>query len=207
MTLPIIAVQVCVNYADKLRIALPVNAAMLEHIYVVTTEADTTTHDICAQHPNVTCLLSDKLHLRNAKFNKSALVRQGQEVAHAAYPSHWIMLLDADIVLPHEFQEVAREQMGTWDKEAMYGTYRMDYKTKTDYENKTNGKPYRFDKAGYVQIYYTKNRYYPEFSKNCSECDLVFGRYFPKYSYIPVTSSHLGVDFVNWDGRVSEQWE
>lgn len=207
MTLPIVAVQVCVNYADKLRIALPMNAALLEHIYVVTTAADATTRDVCSQFANVSCLLSDKLHLHNAQFNKSALVRQGQEAAHADYPHHWIMLLDADIALPAEFTEAANTQMAMWDKEAMYGTYRMDYKTKADYENKTNGKPYRYDKAGYVQLYYNKNKYYLESSKNCAVCDLAFGRLFQKYAYLPVTVSHLGVECVNWNGRVSEEWE
>lgn len=203
----VVVLTLCINYADKLRISLKHNAKMFRQLYVITTKEDTKTVDVCSKYKNVECIYTDKMHANGAVFNKSAMVRQAQDLLHVKYPTSWILLLDADIVLPKKFPAIAKIA-GDLDKTALYSMYRVDFHKKTDFDQKTNAVIYRENFMGFFQMYYDKARVYPYNSNNCAECDLTFSKQFTTKHMLSDFDCvyHLGRENDNWNGRVSEWW-
>jgi hypothetical protein len=204
----VVVIVLCINYADKLKIALRKNAKFFKHIYVITTKQDNATQDLCKQYKNVHCHITNLVNKNNEVFNKGAMIHELQTILHKKYPTKWILLLDADIVLPKEFLSLLQIAKLTPDKDTIYGMHRIDFATKHDFNKRANGTLYYYPFAGYFQLYFNKSRYYPETSKDCSVCDMTFLNQFKKRvflsDYHPVY--HLGVQGVNWKGRKSEYW-
>ena len=202
----IIAISVCVNYADLFRIALKTNAGLLDHIYVVTTPDDIHTQDLCKLYSNITLIVSHSIHKNNAKFNKSAMVREAQDIVHKQHANDWIVLLDADIVLPECFKEKFNKDMG---KTSLYSIPRVDYHNLESYMSKCNGKKYPYKFMGYAQIYHDKTKIYPESSTSCAVCDEIFSKQFLCKCELTLGEpcAHLGQEKINWDGRKSPLWE
>lgn len=96
-------IVVCVDYADLLGITLPRN---LRHVgtlpdacCVVTSPNDYHTQ-LLASELGVYCHVTNAFYERNALFNKGAAIQEAMQ--HFAPADAWMMLLDADIVLPAE---------------------------------------------------------------------------------------------------------
>lgn len=204
----IVVLTLCINYADKLRISLKKNSHMFKHIYVITVKEDIETQTVCQAFTNVRCILTDKIHHDNAVFNKSAMIHEGQSFIHNRYPNKWVLLLDADIVLPRHFCKLM-QVAGKLDKQTLYSMQRVDFHKHQDFKKFRNYVHYKEQFVGYFQLYFDKTKFYPTSSKNCAECDLVFRDLFPVKKYINQHDYiyHLGQDGVNWNGRVSEQWK
>ena len=86
-------VSVCVNYADFLKISLPINKQIFSQMIIVTDSRDLKTQEVCKKE-GVTCIVTDVFY-EKGKFNKYAGINEGLK-----YVKHdWILFLDADIVL------------------------------------------------------------------------------------------------------------
>ena len=95
------AVLVCKNYADYLSWTLPANARHFDQIIVVTPSSDAETAATVAKVPNVRLVVSDRMHDRGDVFNKGKAVNDG---IAAASLKGWVLIMDADIVLPIDFR-------------------------------------------------------------------------------------------------------
>lgn len=206
----IVAITVCVNYADYLAVTLKNNSALVDVVYVITTPEDMDTKEVCKEYSNVTMIEYADLNLNGAVFNKSGMVHTVQQEAHDKHPESWVVLLDADVVLPSNFREIAEAECT--DKESLYGMARVDYACQADLDNKRNGRKFTWGLqekvfAGYFQMYFDKSKLYEDWSKDCSSCDIGFANQFgTKAILLSGEVSHTGPTQRNWQGRVTPQW-
>lgn len=202
----IVAITVCINYSDYLGSTLPSNAKAIDVMYLGTSSKDEHTIALCKDHPNVRVFEFDEdtvVKARGAKLNKSGMVRAMQEDAHRTYPNAWILILDADIILPPDFKSlVTTFALST---EGLYGITRYDYYSQEDLTAEKK-KMYPLKHAGFFQLYFSKDKYYEPFSMDCTQCDITFVRLFKQRPVLPGSVSHLGQPCVNWYGRKSPAW-
>ncbi len=92
------AITVCVGYDDILRLTLPTILPHVDKLVIVTSPTDTKTQDLAAQYPEkVRVHLTDAFYRNGASFNKGLAMEEGFDVLGR---DGWILILDADIVLP-----------------------------------------------------------------------------------------------------------
>jgi len=201
MSRPVV-ITVCVNYWDFLRQTLPYTLRHAKHVYVVTTPdfeyGDATIHP----DDDVTVLMTPVFY-DNAAFNKAGAVRSVQTMVHKQYPDDWILLLDADIVIPDECVIPS-----SLDRQTMYGAERVDFSTPEEYAANTPSATYSVMYAGYFQLYFDKSKLYGMHSNDASGCDMDFASSFParKMLRLPVPLKHLGCHTKNWKGRTTGAW-
>ncbi len=199
----IIPIVVCVNYADLLSETLERNRKMFEKYVVITDVDDVETIEVCAMH-DVDCKLSDKTRVNGATFNKSGLIHDVQKDLHVRYPDHWMLVMDADIVLPPNFPSLVT----TLDRSYLYSMPRKDYFVRDDLLN-DRYTIYRHSAnyPGYFQLYFRKNILYPDFSKAGDICDVVFSSKFSRKTMLSdVYLTHLGEPNRNVTGRFTQKW-
>jgi len=194
-----VVLTVCVGYWDFLRVTLPSTVNLAKHVYIMTTPDFVYGPDTLEPHEHVTVWMVDMFAGGKSSFNKAGAIRAGQEILHEKYPDDWILLLDADIVVPETIFSTLHEPL---DRAFLYGAKRLDFLT----PDTLVGIPYPIDNAGYFQLYFDKTKMYPAFSKNASECDMTFLALFPQTVTIQTPVKHLGYCSKNWNGRVTEPW-
>lgn len=206
-----ICLIVCINYADLLEYSLSFNSKMFDHIYISTTADDIETLNVCKQYDNVEIILTDLIHSNNAVFNKGAIMKELQTHAHTKHPNEWILILDADIVIPQTLLEQISGQYD--DTSFIYGLTRYEKHNKDNFNELWEGDS-NFGKRlnegnypwGYFQLYYRKDVFY-ETSENCGECDNKFLKIFGKKKHMMKGFViHLGARIKNWSGRVTDKW-
>ena len=200
-----VVITTCVGYDDFLRHTLPHTLRFAREVFLVTEPGDPAVEawaDPRAAGDNrVTVLITDAFRRDSASFNKSAALREAQDIAHAKHPDAWILLLDADIVVDPEIGH------GVDDVTALYGITRLDYATPEAWA-RGDGSPYHTPGAGYFQLYHASSgRVYPSSSPDASECDMAFYRSFSRHVLLGGAVAHLGTHTVNWRGRVSPPWQ
>lgn len=94
------AVTVCVDYSQYLEITAE-NRSQFDRWIVVTTREDRETQEVCRKH-DLDVVLTERLHQNGDPFNKGKAINDGLD---ALAKSDWIVLLDADILLPDNFRE------------------------------------------------------------------------------------------------------
>ncbi len=112
------AVTVCVGYGDFLAAVLPENLPLIDNLVVVTASDDAETIRVCRRH-SVHCVTTDD-HKRNGAFNKYRLVQRGLDQIGG---KDWVLLLDADIVLPRKFRDMLK--WAHLDAHCIYGADRQ----------------------------------------------------------------------------------
>lgn len=113
-------VIVCKDYADFLEESLPENMQFFDRLVVVTHYGDKKTQALCSKL-SVDCVQTECMHDNGDAFNKGRAINLGLGHLHQ---SDWVLHLDADIVLPHNFRTLlghARLQ-----KENLYGCDRVN---------------------------------------------------------------------------------
>lgn len=198
----IIAITICVNYADILKNTIVQNYNFFEKWYIITSPDDITTINTIKElnYSNIECLIYNDFYT-NSKFNKGGAVKFGQEYVDNNHADSNILLLDADIYLPDNFLESLPEKL---ENNTLYGvTNRFDYWTKEDFLNKQNPHLYMYSKnfVGFFQLYKQgyANRYVDSY--NCSKCDDIWKDTFKIRRHLNLSVIHLGKDCVNWNGR------
>lgn len=202
-----VAVTVCIDYADFLKVTLPHNRPLFDVFIIVTEAADTDTRALAEEHA-CNIILLDIRHQNGAKFNKSGMIHIAQKYIHETYPDSWICILDADIVIPPMFLD---EQLDTRLKTTLYGLDRYMYETKDMWIHGGESYSTTLDTSlihGYFQLYYDKTKYYAQWSDNCAWCDTDFNNLFSERELLTTSYSvaHLGLPAYNWNGRVTKIW-
>ena len=191
-----VVITLCVGYWDFLRLSLPHTLKFASTVYIATTFDEVIPWDLPS---SVKIHRTDAFFQDGAAFNKAAVTREVQNHVHTTHPDDWVLLLDADVLVPSD------SCFGVSDKECMYGITRLDYPTPDDVLHH-RAIPYFYPGAGYFQLYFDKTKEYPGSSHDCSECDILFYRSFPKAELVGGAVSHVGPHTVNWKGRVSPAW-
>ena len=200
----LVGITVCVNYADKLGPAMKHNMKFFKKLYVVTDPNDIDTFDVIKDYKNVELILNPNSKAKGATFNKSGLMRAGQEKAHQENPQAWCVVIDADTLLPPNFWQIM-DKHGTFSKDICYLLKRKMYRTPEDLQNDIVCRTQYG--CGFFQLYVDKTRLYPSFSKSAGICDIIFQQGFRKRTIeLDGYCTHLGDAGHDWDGRVSPQW-
>lgn len=197
-----VAIIVCVNFSDKLLATLELNSVMLKQIYVVTDPADKQTIALCSTFKNVSIILCADAHKDGAKFNKSGLIRVAQDLITPTHINDWIIILDADTIIPFDFWTTVRSKQ--FYKDTVYLLRRKIYHSSAEYNKDA---PNKIEHGcGFFQLYYDKNKFYGSYSNSAAECDILFQKLFRHQDELPGYCMHLGVPGQDWDGRVSRLW-
>ena len=221
----------CVNYSDILSHTLYNNIKYLNNIIIITTPKDTDTIKLCEKY-NVKCLTTNLFYEKSIvkfnwkkvlnfcwwskyldNFNNKPCFNKAKAINYALRYSkkNWILLLDADIILPNNISSM---DLNTLSKEALYSTNRYVYENKNDYDNKKNGYLDHWQFVGFFQLFnktsknFRKNYYgYDEQCNYADESDLTFMRKWHEKKLLNFDVIHLGKTCVNWKGRITESWE
>ena len=95
------AVTVCVNVASELKYIVA-NRKLFDRWVVVTVVEDKETIALCEQN-DIQVVLSQRVFADGAPFAKSRAINDGLSVCDR---DGWLLLLDADIILPDNFREI-----------------------------------------------------------------------------------------------------
>lgn len=202
-------ILVCVNYSDFLKLTCPHNKQYFrkEKFIVITSPEDNETIAYCKEH-DIFYVVFNGFYKNGSVFNKSGAMYATQELVHKWYPNDWILLLDADIILPTDFDKMIQQK--TLDTSTLYSLRRMDYATKEDWQLKQNLKSYAgMPFMGYMQLYHNKGMLYDCQSYSAAMGDFIFAMRFEKKELLDNTACviHLGVDTINHEGRKSTRWD
>jgi len=116
------AITTCVGYDDYLRVSLSANKAHIDW-WVIVGGPDATP---LPRIKNVEHLKTRAFTIEGGPFNKGAAINEALKAHPNNYvdPDHWILLLDADILLPAHFRE--NLEALTLDRNCIYGMYREE---------------------------------------------------------------------------------
>jgi len=204
------AILVSVDYADLLAMTLPRNARYFSRIVVVTTAADTATREVCEPFGNVTVFATDAFYRNGAVFNKGLAIEEGFDVLGR---SGWILVTDADIVIPPEFVD----NLELVEKGFLYGARRQLLADPTKLHTLSRKELDELpripghDPYGYFQLFHADDPclesrpWYPVDWLHAGGCDNDFQRKWPRQGkqWLPMSVIHLGEDGKNWCGRVT----
>jgi hypothetical protein len=127
--LKIECVVTCVNHSDFLAHTLPLNLRHFDKIVVCTSPHDKATQKVCDYY-GVQVWLTDAFQSQwEGIFCKGAGINQG--LARLDKDA-WVLLLDADIVLPPNFRKVL--EAADLDTSMIYGADRAEFKSFEDWE-------------------------------------------------------------------------
>jgi len=202
-------IVICINYSDFLTITYKKNIRFFSpnNYHVITCKEDQKTIDLCLSL-NIKYELYEDFYINSSKLNKSGAINKIQKRLHKDYPNDWILLLDADIILPDNFEELFITKCT--DTNNLYSFQRKDYEEEEDYKNSQNLVDYTgINFMGFMQLYHNKTKFYPEFSTDCGICDAIFRDYFFDYLVLIDEDSyviHLGKKDINNQGRVTKLW-
>ena len=210
------ALSVSVGYDDYLALTLPHNLVHFDAMLVVTTSQDQATQALVekwSETHDVEHYATDAFHKDGAPFNKGLAIEEGFE---ALGREGWIMLLDADTVLP----EVLSPPAEGWREDSLYSPQRrlcddpgwftpeLEWDT-LPYGNEKGIFPFEF--AGYCQLFHASAPnlktlpWYPGSFPTAQACDSWFYERWPKRKRVrpPFEVLHLGPTRENWKGRVT----
>lgn len=201
-------ITICVNYTDFFKYTYKHNIQFFnpENYHIITDESDIETINFCKDNNHTSVEYFD--FFNKSHFNKSGAIYSAQQKLHKEFPNDWILLLDADILLPNNFETYFINKCN--NKEAMYSMKRKDYEHKEDFELNQNLKDYGgITFMGYMQLYFDKTKFYDSYSNDCCTGDTFFRDKF--YSTLTLLDDndyviHLGPERINSRGRKSEKW-
>lgn len=205
------AVIVSVDYNDFLILTLENNIKYLENITVVTSTSDTLCKEICDKF-GVKCVITDRMYEDGAKFNKGKAINEGIK---SIQNPEWILLLDADIILPNNWNEIIKSNI--FKKDAIHICSRNIIENYDDYQRWINGEQVgRIESSkgfGYFQLFnvnsnviFGGNPIFPETSDDAAWSDLSFRNKFNNRVDIPISVVHLGKAYSNWKGRETDRF-
>jgi hypothetical protein len=196
---------VSVNYNDFLKITLAENKKIFDNITIVTTIDDIECQKICKDF-DVKCVITKRLYENGAKFNKGKAINDG---IRSLVNPNWILLLDADMIVPSTFKESFRREYTNINSlyvcdRIMFNEYVKYLDWKSGIGKK--GPVYNLKGIGYFQLFNINSdslpRFiYPENSNNAAGSDVSFRNKFKERVDLGIESIHLGESNKNWEGR------
>jgi hypothetical protein len=198
----IVSLTVAVNYHGELAATCSHLVKQCDASYVITSPDDFETERI-AVDAGATVVSYHGFHDRGAKFNKSGAIRTAQIAARSRHPGAWILITDADILVPANLREIILSQ--SLNRATLYGMKRLDYNTPEDFAAGRVSLEYPHDFAGYFQLY-RREMLYAAWSDTAGKCDWRFKRLFRQRVLLPGVCHHLGFKSKNWEGRTTPEW-
>jgi glycosyltransferase involved in cell wall biosynthesis len=199
-----VSITVCVNYADKLLTSLEFNTPNLKKLYVVTDPSDDDTINLCKGFRNVEVILCRDVHKNGAQFNKSGLIKFAQLKIYPKHTNDWIIILDADTIIPLNFWNEPIRKHLDFNIYTLYLMKRKLYLTIEDLaQDKYSAIQYG---CGFFQMYFSKRKFYGDFSESAAECDALFQQLFRDPLELQGFCLHLGEMGKDWNGRVTATW-
>lgn len=200
-----IAITVSTNYDDILDFCIPANYKFFYKWFIITDKNDQKTIDVINKYntKNIEIVFFD-FYNSEKKFNKGGAIRHVQQMIAEHNYFGMVLLIDSDIVLPENFPSYINSI--EISKNTIYSpSQRVDFHSLKNFQNNKPDFIYPIHFVGYFQLYlYNKDFLYKD-SLNCSLCDEEFLKCFTNKIIIPnLNVSHLGKNYVNWDGRVSK---
>ena len=196
---------VSVNYNDFLPITLENNIKIFDNITVVTSINDEECQKIC-QKFNVNCVVTERMYDNGASFNKGKAINEGIK---SLLNPNWILLLDADIIVPETFHESFKNNYTNIN--SLYVCNRImfkEYESYLDwkYESGLKGQVSKLNGIGYFQLFNINSNclqriIYSENSDNAAGSDISFRNRFTEKVDLEIESIHLGISYQNWNGR------
>lgn len=215
MTPRLRGIVICKGYDDILAITLPANMRHMDECLVVTSPEDERTKAVARSVPNVRLFETDAFTRPGTDgtvpdFNKGLAMEEGFSVLGR---DGWILILDADILLPPQLPPV--DQLPPTQ---LYGAKRRIL------EDVAQWSPY-FDWSlaplapmqlipGYFQLFHAddphvrdKPYWYNATFTHCGGCDAAFSEFWPpaRMVTLPIEVLHLGPIDTNWFGRASDR--
>lgn len=206
-------VVVCVGYDDLLAVTLPTILPHVESLTVVTDFDDRRTAALVKQAQRcggtVELLCTDAFYRHGAVFNKGLAIEEAFDFIGR---SGWILVLDADILLPPAMGALDVRRL---NPAVLYGAPRRICDPPEAYRSdKPWGKyPAGKDKehAGYFQLFHAsapsiaEQPWYDVHFTHAGGGDGYFQSRFPaqRKAYLPFEVLHLGPRDQNWFGRVT----
>jgi hypothetical protein len=212
---------VCVNYSDFLRHTMPQTLRVFSDVTIITAEEDQDTKQL-GKCLGAKVFVSDLWFQKGAAFNKSAAINHWL----SSQPLGWILILDADIYLPDDFQLNVAEL----NPQYLYSIPRRMCEREWDWVCPAsqrpeypltippvrNGMVWRRPTSqpaalsGYFHLWNrgtTGREFFPA-SSTAANYDVEFALQFPEQQrvYLPGDVIHLGPPKENWSGRVSTPW-
>lgn len=194
------AIMTCVEYGDILALTLPYTLKHVLDLLVVTTDTDDETRSVCQNH-GVQTFSTDAFYRHGARFNKGLALEEGFDVMRRW---GWILVLDADIVLPDHLE------FNNLNRNFLYGCRRAIWPNPWTWNGADWGhvepEP-ESDILGYFQLFHARavksKPWYPTNYTSAATVDQVFGwNHFSNMGrYLPYTVLHLGSLGINWCGR------
>lgn len=201
------AITVCVGYDDFLKLTLPRIVMHVTKLLVVTSPDDVRTKELVLLYPDkVELFVTDAFYRDGAHFNKGLAMEEGFDVLGR---SGWILVLDADIVLPEVIPplDLTVGKMYTPSRRIMSN---VDGLTETPTVS-PDTLPLRYEVGnfGYFQLFHaddpaiTTLPWYGIDWNHAGGCDSVFEKRWDKSDRLrmPFEVIHLGDPDANWYGR------
>ena len=130
---PLVAYCVSYDYMDTLCYMLPVNHQHFDHIYIVTQTDDLNTINFCKNYANVTVLFHNFKN-NGKEFDKFGAINYAQHIMYEAYPDHWYLGIDSDILLPNNFIDILVAE--NLDPNCLYGAIRNNLERSSELRDK-----------------------------------------------------------------------
>ena len=201
---------VSVDYNDFLPITLENNIKIFDNITVVTSINDEECQKIC-QKFNVNCVVTERMYDNGASFNKGKAINEGIK---SLLNPNWILLLDADIIVPETFHESFKNNYTNIN--SLYVCNRImfkEYESYLDwkYGSGLKGQVSKLNGIGYFQLFNINSNclqriIYPETSNNAAGSDISFRNKFTEKVDLKIESIHLGISYQNWNGRKTPEF-
>ena len=209
-TLSIVVLTVCVHYSKRFAYALAKlqTCSTIQNAIVVTSPDDVETIALCKSFPKV-ILLSHDFHHVGSRFDKGCAIAGAQLFCREHFPKAWHLIMDADIVLPDNFEDSI--SCANLQSDTLYGVQeRRAYASRRDFFRQTNFilDPSSQDFVGFFQLYKLSalDLTY-QHSWDAGGCDNVFRDRFVKKELLPLTVSHLGAMSTHWSGiQKDDDW-
>lgn len=196
---------VSVDYNDFLSITLENNTKIFNSITVITSIKDEECQKIC-QKFNVNCVVTERMYENGASFNKGKAINDGIK---SLLNPNWILLLDADIIVPETFTESFKNNYTNIN--SLYVCNRVifkEYQSYLDWQSGSGikGQVSNLNGIGYFQLFNINSNclqriIYPESSNNAAGSDISFRNRFTEKVDLKIESIHLGIPYQNWNGR------
>ena len=199
------AITVCVGYEQTLAITLPRNRKYFDRYMVVTFE-DSPLLSKFARGYGLDMYFTDAFYRNGALFNKGLSLELGLD---ALGRNGWLMILDADILLPDKLPEFTEGNL--------YSPYRRMCYDPCKWKESDDWKQYRRypdrEFAGYCQVFHADDpvlKTRPWYGTNWTHaggCDSDFQARWPDDKKIRPDFEvlHFGQPAKNWGGRGDEQ--
>lgn len=211
---PVRALVTCVGYDDMLAITLPTVLPHVDRLLVVTAPQDEKTQALVARYDKTVAHVTDAFYRDGAKFNKGLAIEEG---FNALGRAGWMLVLDADIVLPADMSaqlKLLRPKPGF-----LYTPRRRILDDPTRWKRYTNqrtwatlpGRREDIGHYGYFQLFHADDPVlatYPWYATNfthAGQADDKFQHRWPADRKLrpPFEVLHLGRCDENWFGRTT----